>query len=35
MGLTNAPATFMYTMNSLLPNVLDPVEVVYLDNILI
>ena len=34
MGLTNAPATFMRTMNNLFSDMLDSGIVVFLDNIL-
>ena len=35
MGLTNAPATFIQTMNNLLVDMLDKGVVVFLDDILI
>ena len=34
MGLTNAPAMFMQTMNNLLSNMLDSGMAVFLDDIL-
>ena len=34
MGLTNAPATFMQTMNNLFSDMLDSGVAVFLDNIL-
>ena len=35
MGLTNAPATFMQTMNNLFSDMLDSSLAVFLDNILV
>ena len=35
MGLTNAPATFMQTMNSLVSNILDSGKAVFLNDILV
>ena len=35
MGLTNAPATFMQTMNNLFSNMLDSGMAVFLDDILV
>ena len=35
MGLTNAPATFMRTMNNLFRDMLDKGVVVFLDDVLI
>ena len=35
MGLTNAPATFMRTMNNLFSDVLDRGVVAFMDNVLL
>ena len=35
MGLTNAPVTFMRTMNSLIVDMLDKGVIVFLDDVLI
>ena len=35
MGLTNAPATFMQTVNNLFSNIIDSGEAIFLNNILV
>ena len=35
MGLTNAPATFMWAMNNLFTNLMDHGVIVFLDDILV